>query len=146
MPESSNEDLLANILEKLLQLEATVAAHSAEFQHVGAELEGLKQIFEDYRSLLGDLQKVVLGNADDIALIKERLEAHDVAFADLRDQLRAHDGEFAELRARLEAHDAQFAEIRSILMDQGRRLTNHDEVLDLILSTVQRIDTRLAGS
>ena len=119
VPEPSNADLLA----KLVQHDAALAAGDAELNHLAKLVNG-------HTDLLRDLQDALVSHGAELMEIRERLDSREAT-------LESH-------TAKLDAHTAMLESHTAILTDHGRRLTSHGDILATILATVTRIEARLA--
>ena len=124
--EPSNADLLA----KLVQHDAALAADAAELAHLSSRVDGISRTVDGHTALLRDLQDALVSHAADITEIRQTLGGHTARMDSIEATLADH-------TATLEAHTAMLA-------DHGRRLTNHGDLLATILATVTRIEARVA--
>ena len=126
MPEPSNADILA----KLIQHDAALAADVAELRHLSSRVDGIAETVDSHSEVLRDLQQAFRGHAAELT--------------DMRGTLDAHTATLAEHTAMLESHTAMLGDHTTMLEDHGRRLTSHGDLLATILASVNRIEARLA--
>ena len=147
MPEPSNADILA----KLIQHDAALAAADSERAHLSARLDALGQTVDSHSDMLRDLREALIGHGAELAGIHGSLADINGSIGGINGSIGEIQGNLASLNERvnrnsetLDAHSVTLDAHSVMLADHGRRLTSHGDLLATILATVTRIEVRLA--
>ncbi len=132
MPEPSNADILA----KLIQHDAALAAADSERAHLSARLDVLGQTVESHSDMLRDLREALIGHGGEFSGIHGTVGKIEADLASLTERVNRNSATLDAHTVTLDAHSA-------MLSDHGRRLTSHGDLLATILATVTRIEGRL---